>query len=125
MNATEHEVWQRELQIRAAIAQSSIPDLEDLIHQDLVFVIPSGAVLTKQADLESHRTGTISIAAADYSEDHIARVGSNFVTTTRVHLTGTWQRNPFKGDFRYIRVWARSKGGEWQVIAGSGTAIAT
>ncbi len=48
---TENEVINQENRLHQAIIGRNIDTLEKLLHNDLLFIIPSGEVITKEIDL--------------------------------------------------------------------------
>jgi ketosteroid isomerase-like protein len=44
-------------------------------------------------------------------------MGDIAIVVTRSNLAGTYDGQPFSGDFRYTRVW-RQMGSGWQIVAG-------
>ena len=121
MNSNEKEVWDQELRLRSAMERGDVSELNQLISDELLFVIPSGQVMGKKDDLESHRTGSFQIKSAFYTEESVRSVGDIVVTSAKTDMTGSWMGHPFQGIFRYMRVWQFESG--WRVVSGSGTPI--
>jgi ketosteroid isomerase-like protein len=119
MNAMdqETEIIEMERQLREAILSGSVQRLEALIADDLLFVNPSGYMLTKAMDLEAHSSGLLKIEKIDLLEQRIRALGEVVVAVSRLALAGTYSGAPFAGDYRYTRVWHRTSQG-WQVAAG-------
>ncbi|HWT97149.1 MAG TPA: nuclear transport factor 2 family protein [Terriglobales bacterium] len=111
-----------ESRLRQAMLGSDIDVLADLLADDLLFVGPQGQVLTKTADLDTHRSGQLQLTRIDFSETEIRPLGDTAVVLTRASLAGSYMGATFAGDFRYLRVWRNGSAG-WQVAAGQCTAI--
>ncbi|SJN45554.1 DUF4440 domain-containing protein [Sphingobacterium faecium] len=58
---TKADILSQENKLYGAIKDRDINVLEELLHDDLLFVIPSGAVITKEMDLQSYRDGNLMI----------------------------------------------------------------
>ena len=57
----EDEILALEKKLYKAVIESDLNALDDLLHDDLLFVIPSGDVITKQIDLKTYRDGSLKI----------------------------------------------------------------
>ncbi|MEZ4851827.1 MAG: nuclear transport factor 2 family protein [Bacteroidia bacterium] len=55
------EILSCEKSLAEAMQNADLVLLDQLIHEDLVFVIPSGQTITKNADLDSYRAGTMQV----------------------------------------------------------------
>ncbi len=97
---------------------NDVAALTDLLHDDLVFTGPDGAIVRKQDDLAAHAARRLRLTRLDLEEMHID--GDELVAevTVRAILAGTFDGNVCDGGYRYTRTW-RKEGGRWQVIAGS------
>jgi ketosteroid isomerase-like protein len=118
----EAEIVACEQQLYKAQRYSDVPLLQGLLADELVFVGPSGDIVTKQMDLELHRSGGMTVTQLEAQSSEIRCLQDAAVAVTKVFLAGTFQGAPFAGDFRYTRVWQRTAQG-WQVVAGHCSAI--
>jgi ketosteroid isomerase-like protein len=118
MESLEQEVRDVEERLRTAMLTNDVAALTDLIHDDLVFTGPDGAIVRKQDDLAAHAARRLRLTRLDLQDmsidvdDLVAKV------TVRAILQGTFDGNGCDGTYRYTRTW-RKDGGRWQVIAGS------
>ena len=118
MKPLEQEVRDVEERLRVAMMTNHVAALADLIHDDLVFTGPDGAIVRKQDDLAAHAARRLRLTRLDLQDmsvdvdDLVAKV------TVRALLAGTFDGNVCDGSYRYTRTW-RKEGGRWQVIAGS------
>jgi ketosteroid isomerase-like protein len=101
---------------------SDVTALEALVADSLIFGMPTGAVITKAKDLESHRSGLLKLIALEPSEQRIVRYGDTAIVSVRMHIVGEYDGATFAGSYRYLRVWARV-GDRWQVVAGQVTPV--
>lgn len=118
----EAEIIACEKQFYTAMLTSDVSLLQQLVSDELVFVGPSGEIVTKQMDLELHRTGAMKVTKLEPKEQEILCMNDTAVAVTRIFLSGSFQGNPFAGDFRYTRVWHHTQKG-WCIIAGHCNAI--
>lgn len=101
-----------------AIRASDVVALDQLLHDDLLFVTPNGQTVTKQMDMESHRSGQMIVEKLESVIEEINVIEDTAVVTVVYQTKGTMLGNPIGGRFKYIRVWKLFETG-WKVIAGS------
>ena len=122
MNAIA-QVRLRERALRAAMLASDVAALDGLIDDDLLFVGPDGALITKAQDLATHEAGLLRLERLDCEESMCRMIGAAVLTVTNAELVGRFAGTPFAGKYVYSRLWLNS-GGEWRVGAGHAGAIA-
>jgi len=123
MTQTDHDsVIQCEKRLIAAQKNSDVDELDQLLHDGLLFIIPNGQVITKQIDLESHRNHVMVVESNTPSEQTIKLIEDIAVVTTIVELKGRFNNQPIDAKFRYIRVWKRFNS-QWKMFAGSAVQI--
>ena len=118
----EQKILEKEKQLLEAMKKSDIEILDQLLHEDLLFVLPSGEVITKKMDLETHKSGNLVLDEITSSIDSIKQIGENVVVTLSTKLAGKMLEQNFEGNFRYLRVW-KMFDDQLKVIAGSCRAI--
>lgn len=118
----EEQINSKETQLQQAILSSDLQSLQDLLHPALQFVNPDGSVVGKATDIEAHRSGTISISSITSSEMNITGKRLTVIVTLLQFLKGTYEGQPFEGNYRYLRVWHYDDK-DWKVVAGSCTPI--
>lgn len=101
-----------------AMRSRDLISLERLIADDLTFIDPSGAVLTKADDLEAHRTGATRFARIDEVERRTQEVGGQGTTVTTAAVVLRDDSGDIPVRLRWRREW-RIIDGRWQVFAGS------
>jgi ketosteroid isomerase-like protein len=114
----EEVILEHEERLRRAQLTGDVAALDELIADDLQFVLHDGSVCTKQMDLDAHRAGVFKFMHIEFSEQRITRSGDVAVVTTRARLAGTSSGQPFKGEMRYLRTWM-NRDGRWRIVAGS------
>lgn len=111
-------VLNAEIELLTAIKKADVFSLEKFLHDDLLFNLPDGQTITKELDLNSHRSGKMHIDALEASDQIINIIGDTAVVGVTVLLKGIYDNQPLNGVFRYIRVWKQFDE-NLKVIAGS------
>ena len=118
MNKTiEKEIQEYEDRLTEAMLRSDVNVLDELLSSDLVFTNHLGHLMTKQDDLEAHKSGILKIETLTPSEQRIQILNDVAVVTVKVHILGSFAGVSSESDFRFTRVWARSSNNLWQIIA--------
>ena len=117
MNITD-QIIASEKALLLAIKDRDIASLDNLLHDDLLFNLPSGQTITKAADLDAHRSGQMTIFAIEAKEQQINMIGDTAVVAVTINLKGKYADEPIDGTFSYLRVW-KNFNNQWKVIAGS------
>lgn len=120
----EEEIYESEEQLRQAMLSSDVDSLDELLAANLIFTNHMGQVLTKEDDLEAHRSGILTIDELILSDPEIRVLKEVAVVSVQVHLVGSYNGARSEADFRFTRVWARSDEDIWQVIAGHSSVVA-
>jgi hypothetical protein len=120
INQVQIELLEQEL--REAMQTRDIFALDTLLHDDLVFVNHEGSYITKEMDLEAHRTLAVRFTKVSCSDLRIKPTNDGAVTISKIRLEGQEGEAKIEGDFIYTRVWQLS-GGDYQVIAGHCTKL--
>ena len=92
------------------------------MHTDLLFVIPSGEVVTKEIDLRIYKDGALKISEINSQIEALNIIEDTAVITLSMVLKGSYNGEAFEGKYRYIRFWKKFKEGI-KVVGGSGMAI--
>lgn len=107
-----------EIELLTAIKKSDVLALDNILHDDLLFNMPDGQTITKEFDLQAYRSGKLKIDSLEASDQIVNIIADSAVVAVTVALKGTYDNNPIKGVFKYIRVWKKA-GKNLKVIAGS------
>lgn len=107
-----------EIELLTAIKNADVAMLDKMLHDDLLFNLPDGQVITKEFDLESYRSGKMKIETLEAADQIIKIIENTAVVSVIVVLKGTYDNNVLAGAFRYIRVWKQFDE-SLKVIAGS------
>lgn len=107
---TRENVVEAENKLFSAQIVSNVDLLEQLLHNDLVAVAPTGQILTKEMDLNSHKAKTMIIEDASTEIDDIRIMGDTALSIVTMTAKGKMMGTPLEGKFRYFRVWKRFDG---------------
>ncbi|MEO0894826.1 MAG: nuclear transport factor 2 family protein [Bacteroidota bacterium] len=113
-----------EAQLRQALLEADSSTMDQLIHEDLLFVIPDGSTMSKALDLEAYEQGNMTLHNFEVVEMEIRPLGDVALVNLVAKLEGQYQGEKFKGTFRYLRVW-KSFSDAWQVVAGSASILSS
>lgn len=119
---TEDSILEQENKLYSAIKDSNITALDQLLHNDLLFILPSGEAITKQIDLDTYRNGALKVDELLPQVEHLNIIDDTAVITLTMKLKGKFNDVPFEANFRYIRFWKKFGDGI-KVVGGSGIAI--
>ncbi len=111
-------ILKRENDLLEAIKSSDIVHLDKLLHDDLLFISPGGQAVTKQMDLDAHRSGAMIVEALKPTVEQVNIIENTAVVVIVYETKGSMMGVPVEGSFRYIRIWKLFYNG-WQVVAGS------
>lgn len=115
--SVREQILEAEHQLTEAMRHNNVQLLDALLHEDLLFITPDGNTVTKEQDLEAHRSGDILITEIRTETEQISIVKNTVVVITLAGLKGKSKDLHFEGKFRYLRVWKHFD--SWKVIAGS------
>ncbi|WP_343570141.1 nuclear transport factor 2 family protein [Sphingobacterium sp.] len=104
---TIKEIAEVENQLFLAQLASNVDGLDLLLYDDLVAVAPDGQMLTKEMDLNAHRSKAMVIENASTEINEIRIIGDTALSVTTMTAKGKVMGTPLEGKFRYFRVWKR------------------
>ncbi|MFY0600184.1 MAG: nuclear transport factor 2 family protein [Cyclobacteriaceae bacterium] len=112
------EIAAAEQDLLNAMKNCDIQKLDELLHDDLLFNIPTGHTITKTMDLETYSSGNMKIQEISPSNQQINLIGDNAIVSISVEMKGVYMNKSLDGKYRLIRVW-KLLHNKWKVIAGS------
>ena len=104
---TREDIVEVENKLFSAQLVSDVDILDQLLHDELIAVAPTGQVITKEMDLNSHRAKTMIIEEASTEIDDIKITGDTALSIVTMTAKGKVMGTPLEGKFRYFRVWKR------------------
>ncbi|MBD78326.1 MAG: DUF4440 domain-containing protein [Crocinitomicaceae bacterium] len=115
---SENQINELEDRLLQAMKSSDLTELDTLLHDDLLFILPGGQPITKNMDLQTYRSKDFELSEISSADRVINRIGENAVVTQKVTMAGKYIDHSIDGDYRFIRVW-KNVSDQWKVIAGS------
>lgn len=106
----KEDIVEAENRLFAAQLVSNVDILDQLLHDDLIAVAPTGQIVTKQMDLDTHRAKTMIIEDASTEINDIKITGDTALSIVTMTAKGETMGTPIAGKFRYFRVWKRFDG---------------
>ncbi|ASS49993.1 MAG: DUF4440 domain-containing protein [Candidatus Fluviicola riflensis] len=116
------QILQLEQQLLEAIKTSDVEVLNQLLHDDLLFIAPNSQTITKEMDLASHRKGEMVVESIESHVEQVQLINNTAIVVIVYHTKGKMLGNTIEGSFKYIRFWQRD-GDYWKVIGGSCTQL--
>ena len=104
---TKEEITEAENQLFMAQLSSNVDALDVLLYDHLVAVAPDGQMLTKEMDLNAHRSKAMIIENASTEIEEIKIIGDTAMSVITMTAKGKVMGTPLEGKFRYFRVWKR------------------
>ncbi|REC40079.1 nuclear transport factor 2 family protein [Chryseobacterium sp. 5_R23647] len=104
---TREDIIEAENKLFSAQLVSNVDILDQLLHDDLLAVAPTGQIITKEMDLNSHKAKTMIIENASIEIDDIKITGDTALSIVTMTAKGSIMETPLEGKFRYFRVWKR------------------
>ena len=123
-NNAEQEVIQLTDQYIAALKGKDTAALERIWGDDLTFINPGGAVLTKAQRLADIQSGANRFDSLEASDRAVKVYGDVAVMTSLTTMKGQYGGQEASGQYRVTNVFAR-RGGVWQIVSLQMTPIAT
>jgi len=102
---TKEDVADAENQLFLAQLASNVDALDQLLFDNLIAVAPTGQMLTKEMDLNAHRSKAMIIEEASTEIDDIRIIGDTALSIVTMTAKGKVMGAPLEGKFRYFRVW--------------------
>lgn len=118
MKITKNEITKLENTLVEGIKNSDITILDNVLHNDLLFLAPNGQLITKAIDLASHQAGEMIVEQLTLKIENINIIDDTAIVVVVYNTKGTMLGSPIQGQFRYIRIWKLFPDGI-KVIGGS------
>ena len=111
-----------EQRLLGAFSNKDITLIDELLHNDALFVYPNGQPVTKAMVLDNYRNGNSAFTTITSTDQSINIIGDTAIVTMILELKGKYYEQEISSRFRYIRVW-KNCDGAWKAIAVSGVPI--
>ncbi|PRD55981.1 nuclear transport factor 2 family protein [Sphingobacterium gobiense] len=114
----ESEILKLEAQLIAAILSSDVKVLDQLLHDELIFVNHLGMVLSKKEDLAPHISGDLKITELAVLNQQLHLFGDTCAVVVSKNIRGIYLDQPFENGVKFTRIW-KLFNEHWKVIAAS------
>jgi hypothetical protein len=118
----DEQIIECESRLLEALKTGNIKVLDELLHDNLIFNIPTGLTITKAMDIDNYRSGILKIFEILTTDQIIKSIDDISTVAVTLDLKAKYADQIIDGKFRYLRVW-KLFGNSWKVIAGSGFQI--
>ena len=105
MKPIKEEIIKLEYQLIEAIKSGDFNFIENVLHDDLLFLAPNGQVVTKEMDLTAHKAGQMIVEELVPQFEDFKIVGDIAISIVVYDTKGSMLGNPISGKLRYIRNW--------------------
>jgi len=119
----EIQIKESEERLKLAMLNSDVTELDKLLGSDLVFTNHLGHVMTRQDDLNAHKSGVLKIKKITLSELKVTLYDPVAIVTVRAHIAGEFAGEVSDNHYRFTRVWRKTLKSAWQIIAGHSSIV--
>ena len=100
-----------------AMKTSNVAELDAMIADGVMFTNQNGHLVSKQDDLDAHRSGELEIYTLDTSSQLIEVLSENTAIVSVIKdMSLAYSGHTSIGLFRFTRVW-HNNGTAWQIVA--------
>ena len=121
--STEIVIQENEERLKIAMLQSDVSVLDELLADDLIFTNHLGHIVTKQDDLEAHKSKIININEITLAEQEVRIYKTVAIVTVKAHIKGMYNLQESDNIFRFTRVWCKTSTNVWQIIIGHSSVV--
>jgi ketosteroid isomerase-like protein len=114
--ASEDQITQLERQFAEAALRGDYAGIEGLLAPEFVGIDPSGRELSRAQVLAEQKSPERRIEVLRHDNIRVRMFGDCAVVFAVTVMKGTYQGNPFSGEFPYMRVWIKRQG-RWLAVA--------
>lgn len=103
--------------------RSDADALDAMMSPDLMFTTHTGQLIGKEDDLANHRSGRLRLNELEPSERRMLLKEDVAIVSVRMKVAGAYDGQSAAGEFRFTRVWTRTAGNVWQIVAAHATEL--
>lgn len=116
MKIEKIDIEKMEYRLIDGIKNSNIDFLENVMHNDLLGIVPNGEIINKEMDLASHRSGNMIVEELIPTIEAINIIDDCAIVIITYETKGTMLGTPIEGRFKYNRIWKKF-GNELKIIS--------
>ena len=109
------EIQALEEQLKLAMLNSDITSLDELLACDLIFTNHLGQLMTKQDDLNAHKSGWLKIDKIQLFDQQIKVLNDVAIVCVQALILGSFNGESSESKFRFTRVWCKNSQNKWNV----------
>lgn len=117
-------ILQLEERLYQAQLASNISMLDELIHENLIFTALDGNLVSKQDDLNAHRSSEFTITQMHPLEQRVIDLGEVAVVNALMDTEAIIHGEVHIAKIRYTRVW-KLEDSNWKIVAGHMSMVQT
>ncbi|MEJ2426236.1 MAG: nuclear transport factor 2 family protein [Candidatus Thiodiazotropha sp.] len=110
-------------QLKTAMMNSDTVVLDQLLDNNLIFTNHFGQIMSKNDDLEAHRSGFVKIKSIEQSEYQIKPNENIAIVSVLSHIDGEFGGEESNVALRFTRIWQKNRNDGWQVTAAHSTLV--
>ncbi|WUH91775.1 nuclear transport factor 2 family protein [Streptomyces sp. NBC_00433] len=118
----EADLLDAERRLQAAVLSGDVDALDLLLDDRVVYTGPDGHSVTKEEDLEAHRSRSLVVEVFDQEDLQVTVAGTTGITRVLVTLQGVAAGQSFAARLLYTRTWVHADG-TWRVLAAQAGAV--
>jgi ketosteroid isomerase-like protein len=118
MKLTVEQISKLEHKLIEAIKTSDVDFIENVLHDDLVFLAPNGQLITKEMDIASHKSKQMTVELLIPTMETCKIIDDIAISIVVYNTKGTMLGEPISGKFRYIRNW-KLMNGDVKIMSGA------
>jgi ketosteroid isomerase-like protein len=118
----DEQINECENRLLEALKIGDIEVIDELLHDDLIFNIPTGQTISKAMDIENYRSGLMTVYDISTTDQIIKTIEDISIVAVTIQLKAKYADQVIDGKFKYLRIW-KLFDNSWKVIAGSGYQI--
>ncbi len=122
LSDAEQQIIALEKKLLDAFANRDPQTIDELLHDNSLFVYPNGQSVTKQMVMDNYRSGNLALSDITSNDLIINFIDDTAIVSVNLYLQGKYFDQIIRSRFRYLRVWELFNNG-WEVIAVSGVPI--
>ncbi len=114
---TLSQIQDLETRLIEAMKTSNVPELEALLADSLIYTNHNGHLVSKEDDINSHRSGDLEIYSLDTSAQLVEVLNDTTAIVSVIKdMSLSYAGHTSIGMFRFTRLW-HNNGTDWKVVS--------